>query len=110
MSDVDRKFSNGIDWDNSIDVDDASDGSEGGYDRHGSFINANGMMEIIKLRVENAFLTAERDALRAQLDEACEALTSIAEVCSFPKDVVHWASRDLARAVLEKIKGGKDEG
>jgi hypothetical protein len=52
MSDVDRKFSNGSDWDNSIDWDDASDGSEGGYDRHGNFITANAMMEIVKLRVE----------------------------------------------------------
>lgn len=65
---IDRKFSNGSDWDNSIDCDDASDGSVGGYDRHGNFIIANAMMELIKLRVENDALRAERSAARKECD------------------------------------------
>lgn len=70
MSDVDRRFSNGTDWDNSIDFDDASDGSEGGYDRYGGYINAHGMMEIIKLRVKNAALRAELAAVSKERDIA----------------------------------------
>ena len=90
MSDdlIDRKFSNGTDWDNSIDVDDASDGSEGGYDRYGGYINAHGMMEIIKLRVENA-------ALRALLRKARNYVYNIDK-------------RDQIDAALNKGGGGHE--
>lgn len=56
MSEIDRKYSNGVDWDNSIDSLDASDGSDGGYDRHGNHIQANVMKELVQLRAENAEL------------------------------------------------------
>ena len=125
MSDVDRRFSNGIDWDNSIDIDDASDGSEGGYDRYGGYINAHGMMEIIKLRVENAALRAqldaclnvkepalmayenvlkERDALRALLQEA-------RDVCAvfLSHDGRYAAKHTLDRITAALNKGGGDE-
>lgn len=54
MPDVDdprREMSIGTIWDNSIDWDDAEDGSDGGYDRHGNFINVSAMAEIVRLRL-----------------------------------------------------------
>ena len=67
-------------------------------------------------------LEAERDALRAQLDEACEALEPFAKWCDemefecpILRDDARVASditmADVrrARAVYEKIKGGGDE-
>ena len=52
MSDFDteRKFSTPFEWRNSIDWDDAPDGSEGGYDRHGNFIIPEAMKELVILR------------------------------------------------------------
>lgn len=59
--DPERRFSNGTDWENSVDCDDASDGSDGGYDRHCRPINSNAMKELIQLRMDNAQL---REALK----------------------------------------------
>lgn len=47
---TDRKYSDGTIWDNSIDRDDAPDGSEGGYTLNGNYIVPEAMMEIIDLR------------------------------------------------------------
>ena len=57
---MDRKYSDPTIWDNSIDHDDEPDGSDGGYTKHGSFIVAPAMRELVRLRAENEAL---RDAL-----------------------------------------------
>jgi hypothetical protein len=105
MSDVDRKYSNGSDWDNSIDYDDEPDGSEGGYDRHGNFIIANAMVELVKLRVENTKLREALEEMVRTQDEWETAVGKIAQ--SEPK--VFTRAIDRARAVLAETKGGGDE-
>ena len=62
---IDREYSTGAVWDNSIDLDDASDGSEGGYDRHGNFIIANAMTELVQLRIKVAL---QQEALEKARD------------------------------------------
>lgn len=47
---MDRKYSDPEVYDNSIDWDDAADGSEGGYTRHGNLITPAAMQEIVQLR------------------------------------------------------------
>lgn len=51
-----RKFSNGEIWDVSVDWDDPSDGSEGGYDSHGNFVVPQAMSELIVMRATVAHL------------------------------------------------------
>ena len=53
---MDRKYSDPTIWDNSIDHDDEPDGSDGGYTKHGSFIVAPAMRELVRLRAENEAL------------------------------------------------------
>ena len=60
---MDRKFSDGTVWDNSIDYDDAPDGSEGGYTKHGNYICAPAMTEIIELRKKSESQQALIEAL-----------------------------------------------
>ena len=59
---MDRKYSDPTIWDNSIDHDDEPDGSDGGYTKHGSFIVAPAMRELVRLRAELA--GCKRDAER----------------------------------------------
>jgi len=47
------------DVENTIDWDDAADGSEGGYTRHGIFIVPDAMREIVSLRAENERIRAD---------------------------------------------------
>ena len=49
---MDRKYSDPNIWDNSIDWDDESDGSEGGYTKHCNYIVPPAMRELVRLRVE----------------------------------------------------------
>ena len=67
---MDRKYSDPTIWDNSIDHDDEPDGSDGGYTKHGSFIVAPAMRELVRLRAELA--ECKRDAERY-----CTALEQI---------------------------------
>jgi len=59
---MDRKYSDPTIWDNSIDHDDEPDGSDGGYTKHGSFIVAPAMRELVRLRAE--LVGCKRDAER----------------------------------------------
>ena len=61
----DRKYSDPSVYDNSIDGDDDPSGSDGGYDRHGNFINPRAMTELVLLRQQLAEL---REAARAVVD------------------------------------------
>ena len=61
---MDRKYSDGTIWENSINWDDASDGSEGGYDRHGNYIVQAAMEELVKLRKKNDELSQEISRLK----------------------------------------------
>lgn len=46
----DRRLSDPMKYDISIDSDDASDGSDGGYGLHGNYIPPEAMKEIVSLR------------------------------------------------------------
>ena len=48
----DRELSNPMIYEISIDWDDAADGSDGGYHRHGNFVIPSAMQEIVRLRSE----------------------------------------------------------
>lgn len=52
----DRKYSDPMVYDNSIDSDDEPDGSSGGYDRHGNYIIPSAMKELVTLRQQLAEL------------------------------------------------------
>ena len=78
---MDRKYSDPQKFDLSIDWDDEPDGSDGGYDRHGTFIPPSAMMEIVSLRAEcdrlqeeNRALTDERDQKGAHFNSLMAAL------------------------------------
>ncbi len=47
---MDRKYSDGSVWGNSIDWDDDSDGGDGGYDAHGNYIVCDAITEIVQGR------------------------------------------------------------
>lgn len=51
---MDRKYSDPNIWDNSIDCDDAPDGSDGGYTKNGYYILPPAMRELVRLRAELA--------------------------------------------------------
>ncbi len=48
-------------WGNTIDSDDAEDGSEGGYDAHGNSIPSGAMMELLELRAALRWEQPEED-------------------------------------------------
>ena len=62
---MDRKYSDPTIWDNSIDHDDEPDGSDGGYTKHGSFIVAPAMRELVRLRAELAECKRDAELWRA---------------------------------------------
>jgi len=79
---MDRKYSDPTIWDNSIDHDDEPDGSDGGYTKHGSFIVAPAMRELVRLRAE---LETERMRLVMKapitFEIACKAWGDVPSLC-----------------------------
>ena len=79
---MDRKYSDPTIWDNSIDHDDEPDGSDGGYTKHGSFIVAPAMRELVRLRAE---LETERMRLVMKapitFEVACKAWGDVPSLC-----------------------------
>lgn len=69
---MDRKYSDPNIWDNCIDWDDESDGSEGGYTKHCNYIVPPAMRELVRLR-------AELDVARADLAVSVGHLSRLAE-------------------------------
>ena len=102
MSDeIDRKFSDPKIYDNSIDWDDAAAGSEGGYTRHGDYINPAAMEELVALRIDDAELRKENAAL-------LKALEKIQKRTGYPMTVDECAVvRSIAEQAIAKAKGGE---
>lgn len=71
---MDRMFSDPNEYDNSIDLDDEPDGSNGGYTRNGNYIIPAAMMEIVELRAELHELHCDHNHLDAQFTKAMELL------------------------------------
>jgi len=59
-------------YENTIDFDDDQSGSQGGYTRHGNFIPADAMVEIVDLRAENERL---RDLIK-DMSRAIDCLST----------------------------------
>ena len=86
----DRKYSDPCVWDNSIDGDDDPSGSDGGYDRHGNFINPRAMTELVLLRQQLAEL---REAARAYMEpighyEWCSIRAGLGNKCDCGHDAL----------------------
>jgi hypothetical protein len=107
--DPDRKFSNGTDWDNSIDCDDASDGSDGGYDRHGSPINANAMKELVQLRMETSGLRAENERLREVLNDVTKELDQFVNIFKGYQGMKMNNAQAALRAAAAALNGAVNE-
>ena len=95
---MDRKFSDGTVWDNSIDYDDAPDGSEGGYTKHGSYICAPAMTEIIELRKKSESQQARIEALEEALTPSAETKAAYWGEAGLTND---WT---LIKAVMKAIR------
>lgn len=90
-----RKYSDPGTYDNSIDHDDAPDGSEGGYTANGTYIPPGAMMELVSLR-------RQRDAL-------LEALKQI-EFATKPEPndgSSHENAYMLAQVAIKSVEGEK---
>lgn len=77
MTTIDRRFSDPMVYDVSIDHDDAPDGSDGGYDRRGNYINPDAMKELVHLRSENAQLQKRAEAAELETAECRDAYSRL---------------------------------
>lgn len=94
---ADRRFSDPRHYDNSIDSDDAADGSEGGYTKHHTYIPPYAMMDIIQLRVQ---LAEARELLLNAMPVRSEAMS-----VGFTEKT--WRSR--REWLLNSLKGEEKE-
>ena len=98
--------------DNTIDADDAQDGSEGGYDRHGNYIVSAAMKEIVGLRNRITEIEAAVKELEREKTDLLEVLAWKWHVWfSPPEDIYQLGKADsefapeaICRAALEAVK------